>query len=91
MAEELFRARSPAVRVRTVKRTYVAHEDKLDGEWLYATEIVARFSAIDWFVAAMSDVILYFGLQKKESAMLLPQIAMMPASMVSQACRRDQA
>jgi hypothetical protein len=66
-----------------VKRTYVAQEDKSwTAKGVTPAEIVARFSAIDRFIAAMADMILHFGLRKKESAMLLPHIAVVSSSQV---------
>ena len=66
-----------------VRRTYVAQEDKSwTAQGVDAAEIVARVSAIDRFIAAMVDIILHFGLRKKEAAMLAPHWAVVPASMV---------
>jgi integrase len=66
-----------------VRRTYVAQEDKSwTAKGVDAAEIVARVSAIDRFIAAMIDIILHFGLRKKEAAMLAPHWAVVPASMV---------
>jgi integrase len=66
-----------------VKRTYVAQQDKSwTAKGMDPAEIIARISAIDRFIAAMVDVIFHFGLRKKEAVMLLPHIAMVPASMV---------
>lgn len=66
-----------------VRRTYVAQEDKSwTAKGVDAAEIVARVSAIDRFIAAMVDIILHFGLRKKEAAMLAPHWAVVPASMV---------
>jgi integrase len=66
-----------------VRRTYVAQEDKSwSAKGLDAAEIVARISGIDPFIAAMVDIILHFGLRKKESVMLAPHWAVVPATIV---------
>jgi|ERR1700674_42729 integrase len=66
-----------------VRRSYVAKEDKSwTAKGLVPMEIVARLSLIDRFIAAMVDVIFHFGLRKRESVMLAPHWALVPASIV---------
>jgi integrase len=60
---------------------------KVDKSWtskgLDPNEVLDKIKAIDIYVAAQVDLILHFGLRRKESIMLQPHLAVVPSSSVN--------